>query len=353
MLRYIKSIFAAKPPIQLQHPTLGLLTLESQLWSGVFEGSGKSIEFSVAGKRVGPDPVLVEHLTTVLAKLPEIEQRGLEFLRNLAKDSTAPFDLRFLDFLWEDKPQWYSLGFTLAGDEFGIWRVEFEYDEPRSSSRDDKRQESRRKSVSLSLKHKMGDRFDLGRLATRVAVVLLMGLTVVLCGCGAVTGKRHPGPSKAVLLDFVEAERIARAKFEHEAGAEVRDYRLVSIVDFPSEWSFVYDLLVPLPETFVTCSVDKRNRKFSWGGAGPPQREVGRRTHGSVDSFFFAEGLARKQLTEDLGADAARYRLRAIHAFDGHMVVAYDLEKRSPQSWIAYKVTEGGATVSRWTRRER
>lgn len=74
----------------------------------------------------------------VVGRFSEIERRALDFLRaEEASVRQGEFEFYSLDFLWEDKPHLYALEFTLAGDDDGIWRVEFESGQPNYVGRDD------------------------------------------------------------------------------------------------------------------------------------------------------------------------------------------------------------------------
>ena len=74
----------------------------------------------------------------VVGRFSEIERRALDFLRaEEASVRQGEFEFYSLDFLWEDKPHLYALEFTLAGDDDGIWRGEFESGQPNYVGRDD------------------------------------------------------------------------------------------------------------------------------------------------------------------------------------------------------------------------
>ncbi|MFN0055163.1 MAG: hypothetical protein ACKV0T_23565 [Planctomycetales bacterium] len=138
MFQRLRSLFAAKPPVEFRHPEFGLLKHDSGLWNGEAQRDGRSIGFCIAGTDTAPDSELLDQVRDVIECFPEVERAALEFLRAL-DPSVRPGAFKFylLSFLWEDKPHLYTLEFSLAGDDHGIWRVEFESGEPKYVGRDD------------------------------------------------------------------------------------------------------------------------------------------------------------------------------------------------------------------------
>ncbi len=129
---------ARRPTRQLQHPEFGTLTFESDLWTGQTQRDGRPIRFCVAGSESSPDASLIERLRAAIGRLPEFERAALEFIQtNEPKVRPGDFTFDSLDFLWEQKPDDFAMEFSLAGDEGGIWRVEFESGSPKSVGRDD------------------------------------------------------------------------------------------------------------------------------------------------------------------------------------------------------------------------
>lgn len=126
------------PDVEFRHPEFGVLTCDSGIWSGDAQLDGRTVRFSVGGTEIAPDAGLLDRVRELLRRFPEVERSALDFL--CAPDlrvRTEDFAFYSLDLLWADKPQQYTLEFTLAGDEDGIWRVEFEGDQPRFTGRDD------------------------------------------------------------------------------------------------------------------------------------------------------------------------------------------------------------------------
>jgi hypothetical protein len=137
MFQRLKRLFAPKPPPEFRHPEFGVMRFDCDLWSGEAQREGRSIPFVIAGTRTEPDSGLLERVRELVERFPEVERGALEFLR--AQDESVAegeFEFFALDLLWEDKPQDYTLEFTLAGDTDGIW-VEYENGVPKSIGRDD------------------------------------------------------------------------------------------------------------------------------------------------------------------------------------------------------------------------
>jgi hypothetical protein len=139
MFEWLKKLFKSKPPAQFHHPNLGLMTeMDPGLWSGRIEHAGREIEFVLSGSEMVPDAGLTARLQEALRRIDAIEQSALDFLCT-QKTLFKPGDFTFqsINFLWEKKPDVFTLEFSMAGDEHGIWRVEFENDQPRHIGRDD------------------------------------------------------------------------------------------------------------------------------------------------------------------------------------------------------------------------
>jgi hypothetical protein len=138
MFGRLKSLFAAKPPLEFQHPKFGIIINDCGIWSGKVKHDSKVIQFYVGGTATKPDSELLKRIQGVADNFQEIENLALEFIR---LESPALKDGKFtfysLNFLWEDKPDIYAMEFSLEGDEDGIWRVEFSGKQPQSVGRDD------------------------------------------------------------------------------------------------------------------------------------------------------------------------------------------------------------------------
>ena len=133
----ISQVRKRKPTRTLQHPELGRLMLEGDLWTGQAQGNGQTIQFVIAGTESGPDSALVERLRGALARLSELERLAVARIRNECPAVKGEFTPDSLDFLWEQRPDFFVIEFTLKGDADGIWRVEFEKGRPFSVGWDD------------------------------------------------------------------------------------------------------------------------------------------------------------------------------------------------------------------------
>jgi hypothetical protein len=136
MFHRLKSLFAAKPPVEFRHSEFGVLTFESGLWSGETQRDGRNIRFCIGGTDIAPNAGLLDRVRELVGRFPGIERTALDFL--CAQDKgvrRGDFDFYSLDLLWENKPQLYTLEFSLAGDDDGIWRVEFENEQPKYRTR--------------------------------------------------------------------------------------------------------------------------------------------------------------------------------------------------------------------------
>jgi hypothetical protein len=138
MFERLKSLFAAKPPAEFQHPEFGKLVNDAGVWSGQARQRDRVVRFYVGGTDTVPDAELINRVRAFVGRLDEVESKALDFIRKESPElSVGKFSLYSLDFLWEDKPDVYALEFSLDGDDDGIWRVEFEGEQPKFVGRDD------------------------------------------------------------------------------------------------------------------------------------------------------------------------------------------------------------------------
>lgn len=75
MFGRLKTVFETKPPkppVELRHPYLGLLSGEDGLWNGRVQQDGRDIPFVVAGTEAEPDPNLLDRL---LKPLDQVQRR--------------------------------------------------------------------------------------------------------------------------------------------------------------------------------------------------------------------------------------------------------------------------------------
>ena len=125
-------------PSQIQHLEFGALTLDGELWNGQVQRDGQSIDFIIAGTKIGPDIRLVERLREIIRRFPEFNRVALEYIHlNEPSLPQEQFSFESLDLLFEKKPEIFGMGFTLSNDPDGCWRVEFDNERPQFVGRDD------------------------------------------------------------------------------------------------------------------------------------------------------------------------------------------------------------------------
>lgn len=137
MFEGLRALFRDPPPLEMQHPELGLLKLEGPLWNGELVRDGRKIKFVIAGSRAGPDDRLLATLREIVGRLPERESLSRAFIAS--HDSRIdPGDFSFcsIDILWPKRPDCYYFEYKMAGDEYAIWRVEFQGNAPKYLGRD-------------------------------------------------------------------------------------------------------------------------------------------------------------------------------------------------------------------------
>jgi len=114
------------------------LTFDSGLWSGKIHRHGREIPFVLAGTESGPNSTLVDALLSLLGGFQQTESTALQFLCSPGVPVTAKeFTFQSLNFLWPETPDRFTLEFTLQGDTYAIWRVDFEAGSPKYTGRDD------------------------------------------------------------------------------------------------------------------------------------------------------------------------------------------------------------------------
>jgi hypothetical protein len=138
MFQRLKSLFAAKSPIEFRDPEFGVLTLDSGLWIGQMHRGDRTLRFCIGGTETQPNAGLLAGMRELVERFPEVERTALDFLCT-QEDGVRHDEFEFysLDFLWEDQPHCFALEFTLTGDDDGIWRVEHEDGRPKFVGRDD------------------------------------------------------------------------------------------------------------------------------------------------------------------------------------------------------------------------
>lgn len=137
MFQGLKSLFKAKPPVECLHPEFGVLTFDSGLWGGIAQCDGRHIRFYTGGTESAPDEGLLRCVRELLARFADLERTAVDFLHSQSPGIAGTLTFYSLDLLWEDKPYLFAMDFSLASDDDGIWRVEFEHGQPKHVGRDE------------------------------------------------------------------------------------------------------------------------------------------------------------------------------------------------------------------------
>jgi hypothetical protein len=126
----------------MNHPQLGEINYtEEGWWEGRRDVNGLALEVNVEGAEAGPDPRLVNELLNVLAHFDQIWADGLRLIREEAprwgvRDVKA-FTPACVCHFWAGKPRYFMMYLSLAGDEYGLWKLEFYDHRAKYLSRDD------------------------------------------------------------------------------------------------------------------------------------------------------------------------------------------------------------------------
>ena len=138
MLNFLKSVFTKPPTVILHHLEFGLLTRDTNLWSGEILLNGATIRFSIHGTGTAPDSTLLNQLRSILDRVNAFQEAALQFISDQAQAlNMTKFTLYSIDLFLPCKPDSFVMVFDLEGDAFGIWRVEFVNEQPKFVSRDD------------------------------------------------------------------------------------------------------------------------------------------------------------------------------------------------------------------------
>ena len=132
IFKRLKGLLTRTPRPEIRHPEFGLMTFYSGLWRGQLPHQGNEIRFTLAGSESGPQAALLDHLRALLNRFPHVRQSALDFLcAEKRLFNPRDFTVRSVSFLSPNKPDAFGMEFSMAGDENGLWRVEFEQDQPK------------------------------------------------------------------------------------------------------------------------------------------------------------------------------------------------------------------------------
>ena len=127
-----------KPARKIQHPDLGLLTADGNLWMGEVQCGGRGIPFVVGGTESAPDESRLAQVQDLLQRLPDLDRRAVEFLRSREPEiRQARVEFYELDVTEQEHGDDFTLEFVADGDGDRVWRVKFEDGLPKSTGFDD------------------------------------------------------------------------------------------------------------------------------------------------------------------------------------------------------------------------
>jgi hypothetical protein len=138
-------LFGEREPLPepIDHPTLGRLEPRPEgWWEGKRSVGGElDLEFCIAGDKEGPAPALVSPLERTLEDWSTVESKIRLFIEPRIVDfpeaSVDDFSPTCLLYLWPNRPQYFMVDLSMRGDEYGIWKVEFDNGVVKYWSRDD------------------------------------------------------------------------------------------------------------------------------------------------------------------------------------------------------------------------
>jgi hypothetical protein len=126
----------------MTHAALGRLTYrDNGIWDGSVPTDGIVLDIAIAGDHGGPFAAQVERLLRTIADFAGLRQTVSDCLQRILKSvpdvGPESFRIRGLWFLWPKKPDYFMVQLALEGDEFGLWKLEFEGPRATYLSRDD------------------------------------------------------------------------------------------------------------------------------------------------------------------------------------------------------------------------
>jgi hypothetical protein len=132
LFQRLKGLLTRSPRPHVHHPELGLMTFYSGLWRGQLPHNGDELAFALAGSDAAPHAALVNHLRALLNRFPEAKQSALDFLcAEKRLFNPKDFTVRSVSFFSPDQPDVFGMEFSMEGDEKGLWRVDFEQNQPK------------------------------------------------------------------------------------------------------------------------------------------------------------------------------------------------------------------------------
>ena len=136
-----RALFASSPPRIITHNVLGQLTYREGIWDGSIQKNGAALEIALAGDDSGPFAEQANRLyraTEDFAAFEKLVADSLaEKLASVPEATPEDFRITGLWFLWPKLPDYFMVQLALRGDEWGLWKLEFESMKATFLSRDD------------------------------------------------------------------------------------------------------------------------------------------------------------------------------------------------------------------------
>ena len=141
MWRWLTSLFAPSPPRIITHSVLGQLSYQEGIWDGSIQKNGAALEIALAGDETGPFAEQTNRLYRAIEDFPAFQELVAdslaEKLGSVPDAKSEDFRITGLWFLWPKLPNYFMVQLALRGDEWGLWKLEFESMKATHLSRDD------------------------------------------------------------------------------------------------------------------------------------------------------------------------------------------------------------------------
>jgi hypothetical protein len=144
LLRWLACFFAsqASPTQTIAHSELGTLSYDdSGFWNGIIQTDGTALTFALCGDSSGPFPEQARRLQNTVADFGTLRNTVYDSLasrlKTVAEVRPEEFRIHGLWFLWPTRPDYFIVEMALEGDQFGLWKLEFEGQRATHLSRDD------------------------------------------------------------------------------------------------------------------------------------------------------------------------------------------------------------------------
>jgi hypothetical protein len=144
MWRKIRATFRRQPGVKVAmcHPQLGEIEFHDEgWWTSTCTIGARPVEVNIAGDRGGPDPRQVELFLKHFPQYLDAENQARALLASQGglgmSDAEPSFRIDSVDFIFPQKPDFFAICLSLSGDEYGVWRIEYDVGKPTYLTRDD------------------------------------------------------------------------------------------------------------------------------------------------------------------------------------------------------------------------